>query len=51
MHDEARDPLLHEEQDSFFAHTVVPEADSVVVHNRESETPEIMDVYRRKSSL
>jgi hypothetical protein len=48
MHDEAQDPLLHEEQ---FVHTVDPEADLVVICDQESEKPEILDVYGRESSL
>jgi hypothetical protein len=51
MHDEAQDPLLHEEQDSLFTHTVDPEADSIVVHDQEIEELEILDVDGRKSSL
>jgi hypothetical protein len=51
MHNEARDPLLHEEQDSLFAHTVDPEADSIVVRDQESKKSEVVDVDGRKSSL
>jgi hypothetical protein len=51
MHNEARDPLLYEEQDSLFAHTVDPKADSIVVRDREIEEPEILDIDGRKSSL
>jgi hypothetical protein len=45
MHDETRNPLLHQEQDSLLAHTVDPEADSIVILNRESEVPQVVDVY------
>jgi hypothetical protein len=51
MHDEARDFLLHEEQDSLLAHTVDPEADSIIVRDREIEKPEMLDVDGGKSSL
>jgi hypothetical protein len=51
MHNEAWDPLLHEEQDSLFTHTVDPEADSIVISGRESEKPKVLDVDGRESSL
>jgi hypothetical protein len=51
MHNEARDPLLHQEQDPFLADTVDPEADLIVIRGWESETPQVLDVYGRESPL
>jgi hypothetical protein len=51
MHNETRDSLLHQEQDPLLAHTVDPEADSIVIRDWKSEAPQVVDVYGWESSL
>jgi hypothetical protein len=51
MHDETQNPLLHQEQDPLLAHTIDPEANSIVIRNWESEVPQVADVYGGKSPL
>jgi hypothetical protein len=51
VHYEARDLLLHQEQDPLLAHTVDPEADSIVIRGWESEASQVLDIYRGESPL